>query len=392
MKITNVRLSVLETDQPVRRFALIKLPGQHRERWLHAPQPPVGAGAGSSSGPTASRQHEFVLHVDTDAGITGHCTAIAEGVASLTRHDVDQLRGLVVGEDPLYREHLYQKLHQGTRWVYRVPGWSGAFDNCLWDIAGKAADLPVWALLGRVRDSAPAYLNIRGATVEEAADDARAAIDAGFVAVKDHFYHPFRENIEWLTAIREAVGPSIELMHDPVAVYTYDEAVTVGRALEGLGYRWFEEPLTEQFHNKLVQLAAELAIPIMSNETLMHEVEISAQWLISGATDLVRYNARTGVTPGLKLAHLAELHGANVEFNGNGGLWGLVHAHLICSVQNTSYYEYFPGGWHDEVGKTLGMMNPVVPENGRIRPPDTPGWGAEWDWDLFEKRTVEVWD
>lgn len=388
MKITNVRLSVLETDQPVRQFELIKLPGQQRERWLHAPPSRSGIKPGSGT----RRQHEFVLHVDTDEGITGHCTAISDGVASLTRHDVDQLRGLVVGEDPLYREHLYQKLHQGTRWVYRVPGWSGAFDNCLWDIAGKAADLPVWALIGRVRDSLPAYLNIRGTTIEEAVDDAQAAVGVGFMATKDHFYHPFRENIEWLSAIREAVGPEIELMHDPVAVYTYDEAVTVGKALEGLEYRWFEEPLTEQFHNKLVQLAAELTIPIMSNETLMHDVEISAQWLISGATDLIRYNARTGVTAGLKLAHLAELHGTNVEFNGNGGLWGLVHAHLLCSVQNTSYYEYFPGGWHDDIGVSFGMMNPVVPENGRISPPDAPGWGAEWNWGLFKKRTVEVWD
>ncbi len=388
MKITNVRLTVLETDQPALRFELIKLPGQHRERWLHGPHSRTKVESGSAT----RRQHEFVLHVDTDEGITGHCTAISDGVASLTKHDVEQLRGLVVGENPLYREHLYQKLHQGTRWVYRVPGWSGAFDNCLWDIAGKAADLPVWALIGRVRDSLPAYLNVRGATIEEAADNARSAVDEGFTAIKDHFYHPFRENIEWLTAIREAVGPKIELMHDPVAVYTYDEAVTVGKALEGLEYRWFEEPLTEQFHNKLVQLAAELTIPIMSNETLMHDVGISAQWLISGATDLIRYNARTGVTAGLKLAHLAELHGANIEFNGTGGLWGLVHAHLLCSVQNTTYYEFFPGGWIDEIGKSLGMMNPLAPINGRISPPDAPGWGAEWDWDLFKKRTVEVWD
>ena len=93
MKITNVRLTVLETDQPVHQFELIKLAGQQRERWLHAPPSSTRA----ESGPATRRQHEFVLHVDTDEGITGHCTAISEGVASLTRHDVEQLRGLVVG-------------------------------------------------------------------------------------------------------------------------------------------------------------------------------------------------------------------------------------------------------------------------------------------------------
>ena len=80
--------------------------------------------------------------------------------------------------------------------------------------------------------------------------------------------------------------------------------------------------MPERVHNRLRQLASELSIPIMANETLMFDVDISAQWMISGATDLIRYNARTGTTAGLKLAHLAELHGTNVEFNGTGGLWG----------------------------------------------------------------------
>ena len=134
MKITNVRLTVLETDQAMRQFELVTL-DMHRERWLHAAE----SSELKNSDSTTRTKYEFVIHVDTDEGISGHCTAISEGVASITETDVKQLRGLVVGEDPLYREHLYQKLHQGTRWVYRVPGWFGAFDNCLWDIAGKTS-------------------------------------------------------------------------------------------------------------------------------------------------------------------------------------------------------------------------------------------------------------
>ena len=70
-------------------------------------------------------------------------------------------------------------------------------------------------------------------------------LELGFIAVKDHFYHPVDENIRWLTAIREAVGDEIDCMHDPVAIYTYEEAIKVGRTLEDLEYRWFEEPLPE---------------------------------------------------------------------------------------------------------------------------------------------------
>ena len=93
----------------------------------------------------------------------------------------------------------------------------------------------------------------------------------------------------------------------------------------------------------------------------------------------------------LKLAHLAELHGANVELNGPGGLFGLVHAHLVCALRNTSYYEYFPGGSRDEAGAEIGLLNPALPQAGTIAPPDAPGWGAEWDWTYFRKvRVAEI--
>lgn len=383
MKISKVKLFILELDQPARGFDLVKLQGQHRERWLHS---------SIQIGDPNAKTHEFVLQVQTDEGVTGICTTPSDGPSGIRPEDVPQLNALVVGEDPLKRERIYQKLHQGTRWVYRSPNWFGGLDNCLWDIAGKVAQMPVHALIGKVRDEIHAYYNTQGETIEDACESAETALSEGFVAVKDHFYHPVDENIRWLTAVRETVGDDIDCMHDPVAIYTYDEAIKVGHALEDLGYRWFEEPLPERMHNRLVQLAERLEIPIMATETFMYDSDLCAQYLISGATDLVRQNARHGTTPLMKVAHLAELYGANVELNGPGGLYGLVHAHLLCCIQNTSYYEYFPGGAHDETGKQIGLQNPVAPINGKLSPPDTPGWGAEWDWNQFNKRIVEVVD
>lgn len=391
MKITRVQINVLELPSSRRLFDLVRLEGMRRDRWLHAAATRArGRPPSQGSGDDASPAHVFVMDVDTDEGVRGRCTAESDGPARVNREDIEQLNQLVIGEDPFAREMLYQKLHTGTRWVYRAPGWFGAFDNCLWDIAGKAAGMPVYRLIGRARNQVPSYLNIRGLTVEEAIEDARRAIAEGFPALKDHFYHPPDENIRWLTAIRKAAGPGIDLMHDPVAIYSYEQAVKVGRALEELEYRWFEEPLPERFHNRLRQLCDTLDIPVLATETMMNDVDLCAQWLISGATDLIRVNARGGTTAALKLAHLAELHGTNVELNGPGGLFGLVHAHLLCCISNTSYYEYFPGGWLDEVGREVGMLNPPVPAGGFLAPPDLPGWGARWDEDLFRKKTVEV--
>lgn len=377
MKITNLKVSILEFPDANRVFSLENLPGMRRTRWIHSV---------SSTGPGFTQ----VMHVETDDGITGVCT-VGEGVAGrLARETFEQLKALTVGEDPLARERLYQKLHTGTRWVYQSPGWAGTLDNCLWDIAGKAAGLPVHAILGRVRDRIPMYFNIRGDTIDEAADDAARAVANGFPAVKDHFYHSVEENIRWFHAIRKAVGPDIDIMHDPVGIYSLEQAIRVGRELEDLAYRWLEEPLPERQHNQMKRLCDTLVIPVLAPEMMMYDVDLSAQWLISGATDLIRGNARHGTTPVIKLAHLAELHGTNVELNAGGGLFGLVHAHVLSCISNTSYYEYFGGG-NEQVGKEIGMLNPLIPDGAYVSPPDTPGWGAEWDWNYFNSKVVEEW-
>jgi len=129
----------------------------------------------------------------------------------------------------------------------------------------------------------------------------------------------------------------------------------------------------------------------MGNEMLMHDLGLSAQWLIQGATDRVRANARHGTTQVLKLAHLAELYGTNVEMNGQGGLFGLIHAHLGCCIDNTDYYEYFfsaATGNRDQ-GADWGMLNGPLIVDGHIAPPDGPGWGAQWDEAMFDSLVVE---
>jgi len=303
--------------------------------------------------------------------------------------DLEQLRILTIGEDPFDRERLITKVQTATRGMFTMYGWFGAFDNCLWDIAGKVAGLPVYALLGRTRSSAPCYYNFGGPTKEAAAEDAIKAVNLGFPAVKDHFKQSANENIAWFKTSREAVGPDIDLLHDAAgAPYTFGEALRVGRALDEYHYRWFEEPLSDRDQIQLQKLCNALDVPILAPETLMNDIELSAVWLISGATDALRANARLGTTSLMKLAHLCELHRTTVELNGPGGLFGLVHAHLVCAIPSTSYYEYFPNGSRDKRGKEIGLTNPPVPLNGYITPPDTPGWGADWDWDYFKKKRI----
>lgn len=377
MKIQSITLSIFE------------LPGNTATFNLHEV---VHNGADRHWQPTGHQQQTeelHVLHVQTDEGVEGICTVGDARYTTMRRTELDQLRILTVGENPLDRERLNSKLNAATRTMFSRPGWFGAFDNCLWDIAGKVAGLPIYALLGRARERCPAYYNFGGKTIEAAAEDAQQAVAQGFPAVKDHFRSAARENIAGFHAIRAAVGPDIDLLHDAALChYSYQDALRVGRELEELNYRWFEEPLSDCVQGQLQQLCTALDLPILAPETLMHDLQLSAQWLISGATDDLRANARHGVTQTMKLAHLAELHGQRIELNGPGGLFGLVHAHLACAISNTSYYEYFPGGSRDERGKEIGLLNPPLPEQGHIVPPSQPGWGAEWDRVYFERVRV----
>jgi len=379
MKIETITLSIFALPGNTATFDLVEEEHGAQRRWLPTRQ-------------QRTQEAIHVLHVRTDEGVEGVCTVGDARYTTMRKEELEQLRILTIGEDPLDRERLHAKLHAATRTMFSRPGWFGAFDNCLWDIAGKVAGLPVYALLGRARASCPAYYNFSGATIEAAVDDAQAAVAAGFPAVKDHFRGSAQENISGFQAIRSDLGDQVDLLHDAALChYSWQEALRVGRALEELNYGWFEEPLADREQGQLQQLCATLDIPVLAPETLMHDLQLSARWLISGATDYIRANARHGVTQTLKLAHLAELHGQRIELNGPGGLFGLVHAHLVCAIQNTSYYEYFPGGSRDERGKEIGLLNPPRPQQGRITPPSGPGWGAEWDVAYFVRTRVATW-
>ena len=306
-----------------------------------------------------------------------------------TEEEVELLRSKVVGQDPLERERLFQLLN-GTRHVRK--GWEGPFDNCLWDIGGKVAGLPVHALIGKVRDRFPAYLTRGRRELEgylEDIENARAM--SGIEAYKFHSYRTGKEDLPIMTAVREAVGPDYVLMHDPVCHYTLRDAIMMGHVLDDLDFLWLEEPMHEQKMDHYQRLCDEVPIPILATETLMPDMWLCAQWLIQGATDLLRGNARNGTSQVLKMAHFAELHSTTIELNYVAGLFGLIHTHLGCSIKNTTYFESFAPESDSlrKQGEQWGLLNGSMIEDGHLTPPDGPGWGAEWDEARFDSLIVE---
>jgi L-alanine-DL-glutamate epimerase-like enolase superfamily enzyme len=371
MKITEVKLLVLEgQEHDGRVHKITRVENLRRIQYTHTSAP---------TGKKAKVTQKFI-EVQTDEGISGRCTT------DMSPHDMEVLRAQAVGEDPLCREAMYQRLHKGTRWVYLKPGWFGDFDNCLWDIAGKAAGLPVHALIGRVRDRFPCYLTGGDMDLDGYFRHIEQGKEIGINAYKFHTYKGGKADIPIFRAVREELGPDFLLLNDPVCSYDLREAIEVGHAMEELDFIWLEEPFHEQKMDSYQELCRELTMPVMGTEMLMHDIGISTQWLMHGATDLLRGNARNGTTAILKMAHFAEMYDTSIELNGHGGLFGHLHATLGCCIDNTSFYEYFQPGSDGQrkQGQTWGMTNAPLIEDGHLAPNDLPGWGAEWDEEKFQ--------
>ena len=178
-----------------------------------------------------------LLRIVTDQGIEGHAFlgssvyAADQDGPSLIKY----LKPLILGQDPLDREFLYDRLLHRSR--FTTLRAIGAVDVALWDLAGKAAGMPIRALLGSYRKSVPAYASSAVLPGPRAyADEAARYKEAGWTAYKIHPPTRPEEDVAVCAAVRKAVGDDYRLMLDSTWSYRYDQALRVGRAIEALGF------------------------------------------------------------------------------------------------------------------------------------------------------------
>ncbi|MEN0076436.1 MAG: enolase C-terminal domain-like protein [Paracraurococcus sp.] len=334
-----------------------------------------------------------LLSIGTDAGLTGHAflgsathTAANDG-PGLIRF----LKPLLMGRDPLEREAINAKLWPFSRLVSVRS--IGAVDVALWDLAGKAAGMPIHRLLGTCRHSIPAYASSQVLDGAEAyAAEAVAFRDAGWAAYKIHPPQHPPTDIKVCEAVRRAVGEDFPLMLDSTWSYNYYQALKVGRAIEELGFLWFEDPLSEWEIPNYVKLKQKLDIPIMATEYPAAGLESYAPWIMLQATDYLRGDVavKGGITTLLKTAHLAEAFRMTYEIHhGGNSLNNLANLHVACAIRNTTYFEVLlPDGAHK-----YGLAREIeVGRDGMVQAPEGPGLGAEIDFELIARKTVAVLD
>lgn len=332
-----------------------------------------------------------LLSVVTDDGVTGHAFLGSSRQAA----DIDApgliryLKPVLMGQDPLDRERLYQALWKRARTT--TTRAVGAIDVALWDIAGKAANMPLHKLLGSFRDRVPAYASSQILPSAVAyAEEAAHYKAIHWPAYKIHPPQTWREDIKVAEAVRIAVGDDYTLMLDPGWCYGYEEALRVGLALDELEYYWYEDPLADQDIYNYVKLKQKIRTPIMATEYPQAGLDSYAQWIMQRATDFLRGDVaiKGGITTMIKTAHLAEAFHLNYEIHhGGNSLNNVANLHVMMAIPNSRFFEVFL----PDSAQKYGLIQDIeVDATGHVHAPTAPGLGAAIDFELIKRKTVAV--
>ena len=337
--------------------------------------------AGFSENPDATNPI-VILRVGTDAGVEGiGVTYFGGRLTGTLKRAVDELGALAIGEDPLCVEAVAAKLTAAAGGA--GPGGIltmalSAIDVALWDIKGKALNLPLWKLLGGGRDRIATYASgalRRGLKLDEAVTAAGRLREKGYRQAKMQLglpgvTSPARE-VEQARLIRQAVGPEMDLMCDINQRWRVEQAIDIGRRVEdaGVGLFWLEDVTAHDDYAGLARAAAALATPIAGGEYLWgivpfrHMIEARSVDIVM--IDQVRCG---GITPWLKIAGMAEAFNLPVVSHGVPE----IHVHLVGAVPNGLTVEYMP---------RLFPLWKAVPQpvDGMLEMPTAPGLGLEFD-------------
>jgi L-alanine-DL-glutamate epimerase-like enolase superfamily enzyme len=332
-----------------------------------------------------------VIKITTDNQIEGLATAMAARSGAVTEAYLqDNIAPILMGRDPHDREAIWQELWNIDRHLGFFPVYlPGPVDVALWDIAAKAAGLPLYKYIGAYRNQLPVYASgLFHETVDQYVEEALYYKSLGIHAYKAHPPGPVQMDMHIHQALRDAVGEEHVLITDPVAEYSLDEAIKVGRQLEKLNYLWFEEPFRDFEVNKYKQLCAALDIPIAATETTRGCHWGVAQSITNDAADIVRADVswKNGITGTLKIAHLAEAFGLRCEIHTTTmNYMDIVNLHVSCAIRNCEYFEYFVP--EDQFQFPMKGKLPIDSQ-GMITVPEGAGIGAELDWELIERQCV----
>ncbi|OLB14618.1 MAG: hypothetical protein DMD90_02570 [Candidatus Rokuibacteriota bacterium] len=321
--------------------------------------------------------HKLVIaQIATDEGITGlgYSLAFGGGGAEAIKVYLDtRLAPLVIGQDPLFVERLWERMFRGDRGIKRqgVAAYAiSALDIGLWDIAGKAARLPLYKLWGAVTDRVTAYGSGGWPAygIDDLIGEAQRYAKLGCRYYKMKIHHPDpRENRKRVEAVRRALGDDVRMMVDANQKLDVLGARRQAAMLEDFDLVWFEEPVLADDLAACAEVAQSIRIPVATGENNYTRFEFrdllerrAARYLMP---DVCRAN---GFSETLKIGHLAAAHQVAVSPH-------VVHElslHIVGALSNGFLVEFIDWTPPD-------LFEGLPPcEDGHFRIPDRPGHGV----------------
>ncbi len=312
---------------------------------------------------------------DGSEGI-GYTYTIGTGGSSIVALLRDHLAPRLIGRDPQRVEAIWRELFFATHatTVGAITSLAlAAIDTALWDRNGKAQGLPLWRMAGGAQPRVPVYtteggwLNLELPQLVEETLQARAN---GFLGAKLKVGKPHvADDIARLSAVRSAVGPDFELMVDANQCFTLAEASRRARQYAELDLAWFEEPMPAEHIAAHAQLLQSTSVPIAVGESIYHLAQFG-EYLRQGACSIVQADVARigGITPWLKVAHLAEAHNMAICPH----FLMELHVSLCAAVPNARWVEYIP-----QLDDLTTSRLTVV--DGQAVAPESPGIGIDWD-------------
>lgn len=343
------------------------------------------------------------IEVETDEGISGlgesllfHASGIVEAIHAM--------KGTLIGEDPFNVEKLYERMYrQGNP----SPAISG-IEIALWDIIGKSLGVPIYKLLGgRCRDKIRVYCDgfFRGASYnpEEYMAKAKAAVAQGFTALKMDVDEPLPSTQElgraislselhlteeMVAAVREAVGPEIDLAIDAHGAFDITTALALGEKLAPYDLLWFEDPVSQNNLAAMAKVAENTRIPVCTGELLQSRFEFRELFEKQAAEVIMPDVAYTGgILEMKKIAAMADTYFIPVApHNMVGPVATMASVHLCACIPNFLVLEFQLGDvpYRDEL-----IDKPVPIENGYLQIPEEPGLGISLNKEAVAKYLVE---
>jgi galactonate dehydratase len=341
------------------------------------------------------------VRLNTDAGVTGLAEATLMGKTQTVATAIEEMSNYFIGASPFDTEKLFLEMYRDEAYSDNVVNTTviSAIDTACWDIKAKYLDVPLYKLLGgRVHDELRVYANGwytgTDGDPEAFAEAAEGVVSDGYDALK---FDPFgvawermrrsevNDAVARVEAVREAVGPDIDLLIEGHGRFSPGTAVELIRELEPYSPTWFEEPTPHDSIEGLRRVAAKSTIPIATGERRMSKYPFR-DILQETDVDIIQPDLANagGVTEGKKIAALAEAEHVSVApHNPQGPVATALYAHLCATLPNFMIQEVFldyDADWTADL-----LVDTIEIENGLLQIPDGPGLGIELDLDVVRE-------